>query len=188
MKKDYWSDKTSGMHRFSSDEFLQKEAKEKLFHLSGGKSLLDFGCGSAELLEYYALQYSTCIEVDRSASMIGTAKKRLEFHHLEKKVRLVYQDDEHIWEYIDHAFGKGYKFERISVGQVIQYFTPRQTEDFICYASKYLAENGKICLFDIIHDKLYPLWRAGLFSYSNKTIRILCNLLRLKMPMLKNTI
>ena len=41
-------------HRCSSEGFLAMEAREKLYHLDGGSTLLDFGCGAAELLTYYA--------------------------------------------------------------------------------------------------------------------------------------
>ncbi|MGA9189793.1 MAG: class I SAM-dependent methyltransferase, partial [Methanosarcina sp.] len=51
---EYFSDKKDGGHRHSTEEFLSKEAKEKLLHLDGGTSLLDFGCGAGELLIYYA--------------------------------------------------------------------------------------------------------------------------------------
>lgn len=50
----YWADQTDGGHRTSAEDFLRLEADEKLFHLGEGDSLLDFGCGSADLLAYFA--------------------------------------------------------------------------------------------------------------------------------------
>ena len=44
------SNKRSGGHRYSTEKFLAMEAREKLFHLDGGKTLLDFGCGEESSL------------------------------------------------------------------------------------------------------------------------------------------
>src|SRR5690554_3193466 len=55
--EEFFADKRSGGHRSSAEEFLSMEAREKLFHLNGGKTILDFGCGAGELLVYYAPEY-----------------------------------------------------------------------------------------------------------------------------------
>ena len=54
----------SGGHRYSTEEFLIKEAKEKLLHLNGGSSILDFGAG--ELLIYFVPNYEKVIGADFS--------------------------------------------------------------------------------------------------------------------------
>ena len=50
----YWATRSDGGHRSQAEAFLRKEAAEKLFHLGRGEALLDLGCGSADLLVYYA--------------------------------------------------------------------------------------------------------------------------------------
>ena len=54
---EFFAGRRDGGHRSSAEEFLAMEAKGKIFHLDGGKTLLDFGCGAGELLAYYAPEY-----------------------------------------------------------------------------------------------------------------------------------
>lgn len=155
--KDYFSDKKNGGHRFSTEEFLTKEANEKLFHLSGGKTLLDFGCGAGELLIYYVPKYEKVVGADFSRSMLSEAEKKV----LEQKfgnVELILADDITIWNELN------LKFDRITATEVVQYFTPEQLDNFIRNASGHLNEGGKIVFFDIIDPKLYYLWKIGWFS------------------------
>lgn len=95
--KDYWADKTDGQHRRQDEDFMENEAKEKLFLLEGGKSILDFGCGAAELLTYYSRVYDFNVGADFSASMLKSAAKRLEQFNSIDKVRLLHADDSQVW-------------------------------------------------------------------------------------------
>nr|WP_048158813.1 methyltransferase domain-containing protein [Methanosarcina sp. WWM596] len=155
--EDYFSDKTKDEHRFSTEESLAKEAKEKLFHLNGRKTLLDFGCGAGDLLIYYAPYYEKIVGVDFSSSMLFEAEKKVR-HHKYKNVDLILADNRTVWEKLDT------KFDQITVAGVVQYLTPEQVDDFILNASAYLNEDGKISFFDIIDPKLYSLWKIGWFS------------------------
>jgi len=155
--KSFFKDKTHGGHRYSSEEFLATEAREKLFHLDGGKSLLDFGCGSAELLTYYAPEYEQLLGVDFSPSMLGEASKRIS----EKKcnnIALILADHETLWENLDSDF------DRITAAGVVQYLTFEEIDDFLAKASEYLSTDGKIVFFDILDPRLYPLWKLGVFT------------------------
>lgn len=153
----YFSDKKKGGHRFSTEEFLAKEANEKLFHLNGGNTLLDFGCGAGELLIYYVPNYEKVIGVDFSRSMLVEAEKKI-LHHKYKNVDLILADDKTVWEKLN------LKFDQITTTGVVQYLTPEQLEEFILNASMYLNEGGKITFFDIIDPRLYSLWKIGWFS------------------------
>ena len=154
---EYFSDKKTGGHRYSTEEFLFKEAKEKLFHLNGGKSLLDFGCGAGELLIYYVPNYERVVGADFSNSMLFEAEKKM-WQQNHKNVDLILADDETIWDKLNLSF------DRITATEVIQYMTPEQIDAFIQHASDYLNEEGKIVLFDIIDPRLYSLWKVGWFS------------------------
>lgn len=155
--EDFFKDKTHGGHRYSSEEFLFMEAKEKLFHLDGGKTLLDFGCGSAELLAYYALEYEQLVGVDFSLSMLGEASKRIRERKC-NNIDLVLADHKTIWENLDSTF------DRITAAGVIQYLTFQEIDDFIAKSSEHLNKDGKIVFFDILDPRLYPLWKLGLFT------------------------
>lgn len=174
MRKDhwanYWSDKTDGEHRYRSEDFLESESKEKLLLLDGGDSILDFGCGSAELLAYYTPHYERCVGADFSESMIKTAKKRMDQCKVGKNMVLLHTDDLTIWEQIRQIFGADCKFDRITAGQVIQYMEKRSVDLFIRHALDFLSANGKICLFDIVDARTYELWEAGLFEREKPTL------------------
>ncbi|AKB77150.1 hypothetical protein MSHOH_0667 [Methanosarcina horonobensis HB-1 = JCM 15518] len=155
--EEFFADKRSGGHRSSAEEFILKEAKEKLFHLDGGERLLDFGCGAGELLVYYAPEYERLVGADFSASMLEEAGKRI----IEKKhenITLILADDKTVWEKLDSSF------DRITAAGVIQYLTDEEVDNFIANASKHLNKGGKIILFDLLNPRLYPLWKIGLFS------------------------
>lgn len=155
--EDFFKDKTHGGHRYSTEEFLTMEAREKLFHLDGGKTLLDFGCGSAELLTYYASEYEQLVGVDFSPSMLGEASKRLEDRKC-NNIDLILADHKTLWKKLDSSF------DRITAAGVIQYLTFQEIDDFIAEASEYLNTDGKIILFDILDPRLYPLWKLGVFA------------------------
>lgn len=160
-QKDFWveffANRRDGGHRSSAEEFISDEAKEKLFHLDGGKTLLDFGCGAGELLVYYAPEYEKMVGVDFSASMLDEASKRIRERKCEN-ISLIQADDKSVWEKLDSSF------DRITAAGVIQYLTYQEIDSFIFNSSNYLNKEGKIVLFDILDPRLYPLWKMGLFS------------------------
>ncbi|MHC1755192.1 MAG: class I SAM-dependent methyltransferase [Methanosarcina sp.] len=155
--EEFFADKRSGGHRSSSEQFIFKEAKEKLYHLDGGKILLDFGCGAGELLVYYAPEYEKLVGVDFSASMLDEASKRIR-ERKHENIDLILADDKTVWEKLDSSF------DRITAAGVIQYLTDEEIDKFIANASRHLNKGGKIVLFDILDPRLYPLWKIGLFS------------------------
>lgn len=154
----YWSGRTDGGHRQQSEEFLQQEAREKLYHLDGGESILDFGCGSADLLAHYASAYSRLVGADFSPSMLAGAARRLARFHCSDRVTLVEADDRSVWEKVPGTF------DRITAGQVIQYLTPVKIEAFLDSAAGRLNEGGRIVLFDIIDPRIFFLFELGLFG------------------------
>jgi cyclopropane-fatty-acyl-phospholipid synthase len=169
-KKDFWMEffagRKDGGHRSSAEEFLSMEAKEKLFHLDGGKTLLDFGCGAGELLTYYAPEYEQLVGVDFSASMLDEASKKIKERKCEN-ISLIQADDKTVWNKLESSF------DRITAAGVIQYLTLQEIDSFIFNASSYLNKEGKIVLFDILDPRLYPLWKIGLFSQDADLWKIL---------------
>lgn len=162
--KNYWKEQTCGLHRSQEEAFLAKEADEKLFHLKGGDSLLDFGCGSADLLAYYSQIYKRSVGVDSSELMLEKAKERLLNFKTDHQVSLINSDDVHVWDQIEERFREGCKFDRITAGQVIQYLDQKQVDDFIGNAQRYLSADGFICLFDVVDTRLFELWDAKFFN------------------------
>jgi len=163
---EFFADKRSGGHRSSAEEFILMEAKEKLFHLNGGKTLLDFGCGAAELLTYYAPEYERLVGVDFSASMLDEASKRIREKKCEN-VSLILADNKTVWDKLE------FSFDRITAAGVFQFLKYQEIDEFVFNASKYLNKDGKIVIFDIQDSRLYPLWKMGLFSKNPKFKNIL---------------
>lgn len=165
--EEFFADKKRGGHRSSAEEFLAMEAREKLFHLDGGKKLLDFGCGAGELLVYYATEYEKTIGVDFSLSMLDEASKRIRERNCENTT-LILADDKTVWEKLDSSF------DRITAAGVFQYLTYQEIDEFIFNASNYLNNGGKIVLFDMLDPRLYPLWKIGLFSQDKTCWKFIC--------------
>jgi cyclopropane-fatty-acyl-phospholipid synthase len=164
---EFFADKRCGGHRSSAEEFISREAKEKLFHLDGGKTLLDFGCGAGELLIYYAPKYESLVGVDFSASMLDEASKRIREKKCEN-VSLILADDNTVWDKLE------YSFDRITAAGVFQYLTYQEIDMFVSNASNYLNEGGKIVLFDMMDPLLYPMWKMGLFSQDSNMLKFFC--------------
>jgi cyclopropane fatty-acyl-phospholipid synthase-like methyltransferase len=165
--EEFFANKRRGGHRSSAEEFLALEAREKLFHLDGGKTLLDFGCGAGELLVYYAPEYEKTIGVDFSPSMLEEANKRIKERNCENTT-LILADDKTVWDKLDSSL------DRITAAGVFQYLTYQEIDEFIFNASNYLNEGGKIVLFDMLDPRLYPLWKIGLFSQDKSCWKFLC--------------
>jgi cyclopropane fatty-acyl-phospholipid synthase-like methyltransferase len=181
--EEFFKDKKNGGHRYSSEEFLEMEAREKLFHLNGGRTLLDFGCGAAELLTYYASEYDRLVGVDFSQSMLNEASKRINERRCEN-VDLIHANHQTLWGKLDSTF------DRITAAGVIQYLTLQEMDEFIYNASKYLNEGGKIVLFDVLDPRLYPLWKLGVFTRNAGIKKILyrvgCDFRTVMIATLKN--
>lgn len=184
--KNFWAGKTDGDHRLMQEDFLKKEAAEKLFHLAGGNTLLDFGCGSADLLAYYSQAYDACVGADFSEKMLQNATERLAKFNTLHKVRLVETDDYKIWQVLGKDLPENYRFDRITAGQVMQYLTPQQIESFIENALKFMSVSGKIYLFDIVDSRTYGLWAAGLFKNKSLNVKVVIQLIKLRVRAIIN--
>jgi cyclopropane-fatty-acyl-phospholipid synthase len=160
----YWATRTNGGHRSQDESFLENEAREKLFHLdahlNGGGSMLDFGCGSGDLLAYYAPCFQKIVGSDFSGSMLKNAAYKIANNGL-RNVILLNEDDITIWDKINESF------DFITTGQVIQYLTIGQVENFIEKAKAFLKPKGKIIFFDIIDPRIYFLFELGIFKNEN---------------------
>jgi cyclopropane fatty-acyl-phospholipid synthase-like methyltransferase len=144
---DFWAQKTDGLHRHKTEEFFRKQADEVLHHLNGGDSLLDFGCGSAELLVYYAERFHTVTGVDFSSSMLEMATQRMKDFGLDN-VKLLQGDEATVWPQLDT------KFDRIIACGVVQYMTLSQIDALIRESANRLNEGGRIILFTFIEPAL----------------------------------
>jgi cyclopropane-fatty-acyl-phospholipid synthase len=89
--KAWWATKQDAAHRFRTEEWFERNAYELLCLFPHGGTLLDVGCGNAQLLTYLAPHYDEVIGIDFSPSMLGSAKQRVDKFGL-KNVRLAVGD------------------------------------------------------------------------------------------------
>ncbi|HWQ18507.1 MAG TPA: methyltransferase [Methanotrichaceae archaeon] len=157
--KNFWSGRRDSRHRSHSESFLYNEACERLYHLEGGDSILDVGCGTCDMLAYYAPHYSTVVGADFASSMLEVARQRLDEFSI-AHVELIEADDESIW----NKLSPGSTFDRITAGGVVQNLTLERVGSFIENAKARLNEDGKIVLFDIMEPRNLALWEAGLWK------------------------
>jgi cyclopropane fatty-acyl-phospholipid synthase-like methyltransferase len=182
----YWDEQVNGLHHLQTEEFLKSESEEKLFHLAQGGKLLDFGCGSADLLVYYAPFYPFCVGVDGSKLMLEKARERLNAFNEQNNVLLLNSDNVQVWKHLENELGEDFKFDCITAGQVVQYFDKKQTEDFVYNSMLHLLNGGKICLFDIVDSRTHELWKAGLFRGNSFNFSVMCRLIYGRMRLILN--
>ena len=151
----YWSKRTDGGHRNKDESSLHQEYLEQCRVLGSGlDSLLDFGCGSAELLSYYSANAKHCYGCDFSESMLARAEQRLGERKIDN-VKLIRADLENVWEQIPGHI------DVITCCGVIQYFNESMISSFL---DQSLERSGKVVLFDVIDQRYQYLWRTGFYG------------------------
>jgi SAM-dependent methyltransferase len=155
--KEYWREKTDAGPRFTGEMFSSKRAREQAFHLEGGRSLLDFGCGTGDILFHLAAGFETVIGVDFSPAMLEKARGRMGALEGGGRVALVVADESSVWERVPGTF------DRIISTQVAQYLTRAQVERFFAKARERLNPGGRIIFFDVIDPGLCSMLELGLF-------------------------
>lgn len=155
---DFYADKANGVHRCNTEEFFKREAEEKLFHMGSGSSLFDFGCGTGDLLVYYATAFQSMSGVDISANMVQRARRRLDEFGLES-VTVAQADEAEVWRVVGHS-----KFDVITSAGVMQYLSVSQIEEFLRSARMRLLPGGRIVMFDLVDPRLYWLFKYGWFN------------------------
>jgi ubiquinone/menaquinone biosynthesis C-methylase UbiE len=76
--KTYWNDKTHGLRRLRSEDWLEKYADELLAVIPRRGTLLDVGCGSCEIASYLAPHFERIYGIDFSDSMLQAARQRID--------------------------------------------------------------------------------------------------------------
>ena len=148
----------NGIHRHNTEAFLELEAREKIFHLGAGGTALDFGCGSADLLVYYARHFDSVLGVDISANMLGRAQTRIKQFGTDNAT-LRQADDLTLWPQLGGAL-----FDVITSAGVMQYFSTEQISLFVRNARAHLQPDGRVAMFDIVDPRIYWLFKYGWFS------------------------
>lgn len=153
---DFWNEQKNAGHRSQEEVFLMKLGRERLLHLTGGTSLLDFGCGSADLFQYYASEYESAVGVDFAQNMLDKAQTKLDALGLD--TQLILADNTNVGTKVSGPF------DRITSSGVMQYLNYEEIEHLLTQFEKLLAKDGCIALFDFIDPHSHLLFKAGLSS------------------------
>jgi cyclopropane-fatty-acyl-phospholipid synthase len=160
----YWAGRHDAGHRSQTADFLRKEADEKLYHLGEGRSLLDIGCGAADLLQFLAPSFERAVGVDFSPSMLDLARRTLAAEPATAHVELVEADDRTVWMRVEGDF------DRITTAAVVQYFDADTLGRFIANCRRRLNPGGVIALFDVIDPRLMFLFERGVLTDRARTV------------------
>lgn len=161
----YWKDRSDGGHRRSTADWLEREARGKLLLMGAGASLLDFGCGAGQLLEYYLPHFKRVIGVDFSPAMLSAARVRLAPALNAGSLQLIEADHATVWNLVPE------KFTCVAAGTVLQYLRLPEVRVLLAGAAQHLEPGGRVVLLDIIDPRLFPLFRAGVFNHPRPTAR-----------------
>ncbi len=153
-----YANQVNGVHRHSTEEFYQLEAREKVFHMGPGGVAMDFGCGTADLLAWYAKHFDAMVGVDISDNMLKHADARLKKMGV-ANVTLQQADDLSVWPWLGER-----RFDVITSAAVMQYFSAPQIGQFLANAKAHLAPGGRIVMFDIVDPRIYWLFKYGWFA------------------------
>jgi len=158
----YWEGKTDGEHRYRTEDWFEKYARELLFHITSRREkqgrqgvLIDIGCGAAELTVYYEPFFDKIYGVDFSSSMLQAAQGRVD-EFGSRSIQLVHGDA------IDFA-GKISTADVIISTEVAQYLSEEQICRHLNESLKILNPKGLIIISGIIDPKKYSLWKIGYF-------------------------
>ena len=153
----YFSAQANGVHRYNNEEFFEREAQEKIFHIGAAKDILDFGCGTGDLLAYFAKQYVTVVGADISEPSVVRARERLAQFGAEN-AEVFCADENTLWQHLN-----GRHFDAIVSAAVMQYLSESQLGALLRNAHAYLAPAGRIIMFDVIDPRLYWVVKYGWF-------------------------
>lgn len=151
--KRWWAGKQDAGHRFKTEEWFEQNAHELLGLFPQGGTLLDVGCGNAQLLTYLAPHYETVIGIDFSASMLEAARKRVDSFGI-KNVRLELGD---ACEFPESVTGA----DVILSNQIVQNLEADEIRAHLKQCQRVLARNGMVGMCGIPWLNLRDWYRAG---------------------------
>ena len=133
----FWSDKSDGMHRSSTEAGYAKYAGELLALLPHGGTLIDVGCGAFQIASYLAPHFAKVIGFDRSEAMLAAARQRIDRLGL-SNVELTIGDA--------RAFPASLpKADVVMSYGVVQYLSLDELKEHLSECRRALAAGGVVC-------------------------------------------
>jgi SAM-dependent methyltransferase len=151
--KVWWASKKDAFHRQRSEVWLKQNAYELLCLFPHGGTLLDVGCGNAQLLTYLAPHYDKVIGIDFSPGMLEAARQRVEAFGL-KNVHLESGDACQFPASVSHA-------DVILSSHVVQDLDPAEVRLHLQECSRVLTPSGAVGLCGIPWVNLRDWYYSG---------------------------
>ena len=128
----FWSGKTSPLHREGTTDYLDKLAAELILILpsEGVRTVLEIGCGNGDLFRRLQFDTKKYFGIDLSESLLS--QFRSSFPGVEVGRRS------------GHDFRADRQFDLIFSHGVIQYFSPSMLDEHLGHARTMLADGGMI--------------------------------------------
>lgn len=173
--KNFWDSKSKPLNAFDSEEWHKKYAAEIRFHLQKCQTIVDAGCGNADILLELAPFFLRLYGIDYSTSMVEESRKKISGKGI-TNVQLFQSDILDIDTIIPS------KVDAIMCTGVVQYLDKLQLRDFVSKSGKVLNEGGRILLLNILDAKCFDLYSIQ-FYREEATIgftRMISQYLRMK--------
>ncbi len=114
----FWSQQSEDKRGDPTPEGIAREGRKKLLHLGSGGRLLDVCCGTGKLTSHYTANFSECIGVERSPTMLAEAQRNLR----DTNIALLCGAAENVWEIVDGDFDASKRLEpggRIAIFDIL---------------------------------------------------------------------
>ncbi|MCB0395437.1 MAG: methyltransferase domain-containing protein [Flavobacteriales bacterium] len=149
--KEYWVNEDNPHHANSEEGWVEKYAREILFHVGSGGKLLDCGCGNGDFLLHLAGAFEKVVALDYSLKMVERAGERLKRNNI-TNVALQQADVRDLERMPDTGF------DVVFCNGLIQYLNLEEAFGFIKSARDKLTGNGKIVVMNIPDMKMQHLY------------------------------
>jgi len=149
----WWATQSDGGHRHQTEAWFEKYAYELLCLFPKGRTLLDVGCGNAQVLSYLAPHYTEAIGIDYSVKMLEAADARIRKLGI-RNIRLELGDACHFPESIRRADVV------LSVG-VAQYMEPQDIRSHLQECRRVLQPSGTVGICDVPWANLRSAFLSG---------------------------
>ena len=141
----WWSHRTDAGHSHLTEEWFQRNAHELLSLFPARGTLLDVGCGNAQLLVYLAPHYEHVVGIDYTPLMLEQAQARVAAFGL-KNVQLEQGDACQFPSIVDHA-------DVILTNGVVQNLTSQEIRQHLAECRRVLRPGGMVgmCGIPCVH-------------------------------------
>jgi cyclopropane fatty-acyl-phospholipid synthase-like methyltransferase len=137
----YWTGRSDGGHRHSTEEWLANYARELLSIIPSNGILLDVGCGSCQMTTYLAKSFNTVYAIDFSGTMLSAARERVRAMR-SANITVLHGSMQNFPPIIHSA-------DVILSNQVVQYLSLEELAEHLDQCRKVLAMDGVVCLANI---------------------------------------